>query len=216
MCSIFGILHFDQNRFVSTEELERANRTLRHRGPDSSAIWRKGQIGFAVNRLHIVDSDNGVQPMEDEDGQCVIAFNGEIYNHPELKQELLKRGYRFRTQCDTEVALYALKEYGPNALRDFNGMFALAYWDNRTQTLLLARDRAGEKPLVYAMLDKVIIFASEIKGILEHPLYNKEIDLLGLQAYFLYDGHIPYPHSIFRNIRKLKPASYLTIKDGRI
>ena len=216
MCSIFGILYFDRDRSVGAEELERANRVLRHRGPDDSGIWHKGQIGLAVNRLNIVDLDKGNQPMEDQAGQCVIAFNGEIYNYAEIRQGLMRRGCRFRTRCDTEVALYALKIYGPSALQYFQGMFALAFWDNKTKELILARDRVGEKPLVYAVLDKAIIFASEIKAILDHALYDKEIDLLGLQAYFLYDRYAPHPQTMFRKIRKLKPASYLVIKDRKI
>ena len=183
---------------------------LAHRGPDGDGMHLDGRVGLGHRRLSIIDLATGDQPMSSDDGAVWITFNGEIYNFRELRMELESRGQRFRTSSDTEVLLKAYETFGTDCLSHLRGMFAVALWDGRRRRLFLARDRAGIKPLVYAWDGRRLLFASEIKALLQEPSLARDVDEEALRDYlcFLY---VPSPRTIFRSIRKLPPASFLTL-----
>jgi asparagine synthase (glutamine-hydrolysing) len=188
--------------------------TISHRGPDDEGVWADAEAGVALGsrRLAVVDlTEEGHQPMVSASGRYVVAFNGEIYNHLDLRRELEGLGHAFRGRSDTEVLLEAVDRWGPRgALERSNGMFALALWDRRERRLTLARDRLGEKPLYYGRLGGGFGFASELKALRAHPGFRGGIDRDAL-AMFLRHKYVPAPGSIYRGIRKLPPASMLTI-----
>ena len=185
-----------------------------HRGPDGEGIACRGAAGLGHRRLAIIDLVTGDQPMASDDGSVRIVFNGEIYNFRELRTELEARGARFRTESDTEVILRAYEADGPDCVRQLRGMFAFAILDERARRLVLARDRAGIKPLVYAWDGRRLLFASEIKAILEDPAVSRDVDLEALGQYLTFH-YVPAPRTIFRAIRKLPPASTLILSlDG--
>src|SRR5688500_8971817 len=165
MCGIAGIARTRAGP-VSPEPLARMAAALRHRGPDGYGFYTASQVGFAHTRLSIVDVAGGAQPLTNEDGQIVVTFNGEVYNHPELRRELESRGHLFRTRSDTEVLVHAYEEWGAQMLPRLNGQFAFAIHDARNRTVFLARDRFGVRPLFYAQHDRNLYFASEIKALL--------------------------------------------------
>ena len=174
MCGIVGQLNLDDTP-VSSVILKRMTDVITHRGPDGEGHWIEKNIGLGHRRLSIIDlSSAGEQPMISSDHRYVLTYNGEIYNYSELRTELEKKGYSFRSQTDSEVALYAIAEWGRDALTKFNGMFALGFWDRKEKKLLLARDRYGIKPLYYFLDGKNLIFASEQKSILEQPSFDKK------------------------------------------
>lgn len=188
---------------------------ISHRGPDGEGYWVSGHVGMAHRRLSIIDlSEAASQPMVSPDGQAVLAYNGEIYNFHELRAELEKCGYRFRSASDTEVVLNALTEWGVAALTKFNGMFALAFWDIRRQTLLLARDRYGIKPLYYAIKADEIAFGSEQKAILAIPGFRRRLDHQALIEYFTFQN-IFTDRTLMQGIRILPAGHYLEIQPGR-
>lgn len=188
---------------------------ISHRGPDGEGYWVGGHVGLAHRRLSIIDlSDAASQPMVSPDGQAVLAYNGEIYNFREIRAELEKCGYRFRSASDTEVVLNALTEWGVAALTKFNGMFALAFWDIRRQTLLLARDRYGIKPLYYAVQTDEIAFGSEQKAILATPGFRRRLDHQALIEYFTFQN-IFTDRTLMRGIRILPAGHYLEIQTSR-
>jgi asparagine synthase (glutamine-hydrolysing) len=212
MCGIAG--------FVGRGNLDDLNRMIqciRYRGPDNQPVFQKENCGFAHARLSIIDlSAEANQPFFNADRSAMIIFNGEIYNFPELKAGLQKTGrYNFHTTSDTEVLMYLYEEYKEKLLEKINGMFAFAIYDFRTKELLLARDRMGKKPLHYGIFDGTIVFASELKAILAHPLATKEINLDALNEYLTFD-YVPTPHSIFKNIYKLEAANYLIFRERKI
>src|SRR5262249_55039429 len=150
MCGIAGKLSLDPDRPVSADLVRRMTDALRHRGPDDEGVWAEGPVGLGGRRLAIIDlSPSGHQPMTNDDGSIHVVFNGEIYNFQELRPELERRGHRFRGRSDTETVVHLYEDHGPDCLRYLRGMFALAVWDARTRTLLVARDRLGKKPLFY-------------------------------------------------------------------
>jgi len=192
-------------------------RLLSHRGPDDEGVWssRRFPISLGNRRLKILDlSSSGHQPMTSDDGRWTLTFNGEIYNHPALRDELEARGWRFRSQTDTETVLASLIEWGTAALRRIQGMFALAFWDDEERRLLLARDRLGIKPLYYARGRNGFAFASEIKAILGSGVVSPALDQSQLVSY-LRLLWVPEPGTLFEGIRKLPPASYLMLQSGR-
>lgn len=196
--------------------LDRMNDVMIHRGPDMGEIFYDDHIGLAHRRLSIIDlSDSGRQPMQSSDGRYTIVFNGEIYNYPELQDELKGKGYKFVTRTDTEVILNAYIEYGHASLNKLNGMFAFAIWDSEKKELFIARDRLGKKPLYYYYLNGFFAFASEIKSLLEIPTIQPDIDYSALFDYLKY-LFIPHPKSIYQNILKLKPGHYLTYSNEQL
>lgn len=222
MCGICGITDFDG---VPVEEnlIRKMCRVLSHRGPDGEGIFvsRAGTengleigVGLGHRRLSVIDlSDAGRQPMSNRDGSLWIAYNGEIYNFPELRRGLEKKGYVFKSDTDTETLLYLFEEYGEACIGRLNGMFAFAIWDKINGRLFLCRDRAGIKPLVYYWDGKRFVFASEIKAILCDPSVPREIDEHALHLYLTFN-YIPAPHTIFKGIRKLPPGHCLVLENG--
>jgi asparagine synthase (glutamine-hydrolysing) len=186
---------------------------LKHRGPDSSGKFELPYLALAIRRLSIIDLETGDQPLSNESGDVTLVFNGEIYNYRELRQGLLDRGHIFKTHSDGEVIAHLYEELGAEFVRELNGMFAIALWDDRAKRLILARDRAGEKPLYYWFHDHTLVFGSEIKSVLEYPGISREIDRDALAQYFFY-GYFPSPRSVFAEIRKLPAAHYLIAEDG--
>jgi asparagine synthase (glutamine-hydrolysing) len=181
------------------------NSTMVHRGPDGDGVFIDGGVGLGHRRLSIIDLSTGDQPMSSADGQVTIAFNGEIYNFQELRKELEDKGHRFRTKSDTEVIIYAYVQWGTDFVRRLRGMFAIALWDSRNQTLFLARDRVGKKPLYYYYDGKTLLFASELKAVLKVPGISRQMDYQGLDAYFSF-GYVPSPRSIFTQVKKMRPG----------
>jgi asparagine synthase (glutamine-hydrolysing) len=213
MCGIAGIADLT-GRPVDTALLRAMTSVQAHRGPDGEDIVCRGGVGLGHRRLAIIDLATGDQPMANDDGTVRIVFNGEIYNFRELRRDLEARGTRFRTNSDTEVILRAYEAEGPDCVRKLRGMFAFAILDERARRLVLARDRAGIKPLVYAWDGQRLLFASEIKGILEDGAVARDLDLDALGQYLTFH-YVPAPRTIFRSIRKLPPASTLVLSlDG--
>jgi len=167
MCGICGIFLLDPGAEPEPHQLQQMNRTMNHRGPDDEGYYVSGPVGLAMRRLSIIDLSGGRQPIANEDETIWIVFNGEIYNYPELRSELVSRGHRFRTQSDTEVIVHLYEEMGKDCVTRLNGMFAFALWDSKQRLLFLTRDRLGIKPLFYSYEPgQAIYFASEIKAIL--------------------------------------------------
>lgn len=215
MCGICGAVYADPSRRVPEGLVEGMSASLRHRGPDDSGIFLEPGSGFGHRRLSIIDlSPSGRQPMSNEDGSVVIVFNGEIYNFRELRDRLRERGHRFSSRTDTEVILHLYEEQAENCLRELRGMFAFALWDRPRRRLLLARDRAGQKPLVWAEHDGGLFFASEIRSLLAVPGLPREIDGTALHHYLTYQ-YVPSPRTIFSSLRKLPPAHCLIWEKGR-
>jgi asparagine synthase (glutamine-hydrolysing) len=215
MCGIAGKLFYDARRIVDGSTIRRMNGVLVHRGPDDEGVWTGGRIGLGHRRLSIIDlTETGHQPMCNERGTVWIAFNGEIYNHLDLRRDLEAKGHLYRGHSDTETIIHLYEEKGPRCVESLRGMFAFALWDDENQTLVLARDRFGKKPLVYAETPQGLVFASELKAILQDESVPAEIDDGALDSYMTW-GYIPSPQTIFRGIRKLPPASVLTWQAGR-
>jgi asparagine synthase (glutamine-hydrolysing) len=216
MCGIYGYL--TSKRSIDPRILRSMGDTLRHRGPDDEGemIGEDGDlcVGFGHQRLSIIDlSPGGRQPMSNEDGSIWITYNGEVYNFIALREELERKGHRFKSSSDTEVVIRLYEELGIRCLEKMNGMFAFALWDRHKKTLILARDRIGKKPLHYAFSNEGIVFASEIKALLTHPAVSREIDLKSLNRYLTYE-YVPAPDSIFKSIKKLEPGHYLLYRQG--
>ena len=213
MCGICGYINFDKSKRPSTEVIKGMTNAMIHRGPDDDGIYLKDNVALGQRRLSIIDLKMGHQPMFNEDASLVIVYNGEVYNFPELKDDLIRKGHNFKTNCDTEVVLHAYEEYGENCVKRFNGMYAFAIWDSKKESLFLARDRFGKKPLYYAVFDNQFIFGSELKSLLKHPSIKKEIDMTALSKYLAYD-YVPTPFTIFKKIYKLEQASKLILKNA--
>ena len=213
MCGIVGFTtkgwHPDQDRIQS------ATNTLIHRGPDQQGVFRSRTCSLGATRLKIVDLASGDQPIFSEDRNAVIVFNGEIYNHLEIRRELESLGRRFQTHCDTETVLQAFLEWDTHCFERLRGMFALAIWNDREQRLILARDRLGIKPLYIAERGDDLYFASELKGILIHPEIERQLSLDGLDCY-LSMNYVPCPWTLVDGIEKLPPGRWLEWRDGRI
>jgi len=216
MCGIAGKLYFDRSRAVEPALLARMNTAIAHRGPDDAGIYYDGPIGLANRRLSIIDlSPAGHQPMSSPDGKLWITFNGEIYNFAELRRELEADGVAFRSRTDTEVILGLYERHGTDCVRYLRGMYAFAIWDGCTRTLFVARDRLGKKPLFYYYDREKLLFASEPKAILQDLEIPIAPDFQAIHHYLTY-GYVPSPLSAFQGLRKLPPAHYLLVQDGRI
>lgn len=217
MCGICGIAYRDRERRVEGNTLARMNDAMAHRGPDDHDLHLAGNVGLGHRRLSIVDLAGGHQPMSNEDGSVWIAFNGEIYNHADIRARMEAAGHRYATRSDTESIVHAHEELGPaGAAAALRGMFAYAIWDERARRLTLARDRVGIKPLYYSLgADGDLHFASEPAALLASGEVDPGVDEAALQSWFA-QGHVPGEGTLFRRIRKLLPGTVLTWEDGRV
>lgn len=215
MCGIVGIVDIKEARPIDRGLIQRMNDSQDHRGPDESGMHVIPGVGLGHKRLSIIDLSSGQQPLFNEDGSVVVIYNGEIYNHADLKIELERAGHVFRTHCDTEVVVHAWEEWGEDCVTRFNGMFSFAIWDSNQSTLFLARDRLGIKPLYYAELsDGHLIFSSELKALLCHPQLPRHLDEKAIEEYFAF-GYIPDPRTILKGVHKLSPGHTLRVTRGR-
>jgi asparagine synthase (glutamine-hydrolysing) len=209
MCGIVGLFDTRDRRPVDRELLARMNAVQVHRGPDDGGEHVAPGVGLGHRRLSIIDVSAGHQPLYNEDGSVAVVFNGEIYNYAEIVKELTACGHAFRTHSDTEVIVHAWEEWGADCVSRFNGMFAFALWDQNRETLFLARDRLGKKPLYYALLpDGWLLFSSELKSILADPRVPRDVDPTAVEEYMAL-GYVPDPKTILRAVRKLPPAHLL-------
>lgn len=214
MCGIAGILHFDKDRKADKSVLMKMTESISYRGPDGDGFYLQNNLGLGHRRLSIIDLPTGEQPMFNEDKSIVLVFNGEIYNYIELREELKKEGYIFKTSSDSEVIIKAYEKWGIDCQKKFNGMWAFALWDNFKRQLFLSRDRIGEKPLQYAVFENTFVFGSEIKSILAYGVPKiPNYELLDL---YLTLSYIPTPYTFFKDIHKLKPGHCLIIHDSNI
>lgn len=188
---------------------------LRHRGPDGDGFFSDQYAGLGHRRLAIIDRAGGKQPIANEDESVWITFNGEIYNHRDVRERLIARGHQFRTRSDTEVIVHAYEEFGPACVDHLEGMFAFAIYDQRAREIFIARDRLGKKPLFYAVLDGVLHFASEIKAFYASPAWDPTVDLSELESYFSL-GYFLAPRTVHKHVHKLEPGHWLRLHDGRI
>jgi asparagine synthase (glutamine-hydrolysing) len=214
VCGICGKLNFDREARVSPRLLKSMADSIQHRGPDDEGYYVSGPVGFGFRRLSIIDLSTGHQPICNEDASVWIVFNGEIYNYQELRIQLLAKGHVFKSQTDTEVIVHLYEEFGEACVEKLRGMFAFAIWDDRQQTLFIARDRIGIKPLYYWLDEKSLVFGSEIKAILADPDVKPEV-VPEMIDRFLTFYYVPGEETLFRNIRKLAPGSYLVVKNGQ-
>lgn len=226
MCGITGAAWTDPRLAVAADTLQRMTDVLRHRGPDDhgtfvSDLYHQPPypavpgVALGHHRLAIIDREGSRQPMGNEDGSIQLVFNGEIYNYPELRLRLEGSGHRFRSQGDTEVLVHLYEDEGPDFLRHLVGMFALAIWDRRHGRVLLARDRLGQKPLVYRWEPGRLLFASEPKSLLAVPGVPRDVDPAALDAYLMYQ-YVPHPRTIFRGIQKLPPGHVAIFEEGQL
>ena len=214
MRGFVGRLNFEPARPVQTDALEWMCQRIKHRGPDDQGIFTDHNFGMGMRRLSIIDLETGKQPIHNEDESVWVILNGEIYNFLELRQRLIDKGHRFYTRTDTEVIAHLYEDRGPDFVSELRGMFGLAVWDRKTRTLVLARDRLGIKPLFYRLDSSSLVFASELKSLLE-PGFPRTVDMQALHDYLSYN-YIPGPRTIFRGISKLQPGYQLIYRDGCI
>jgi len=221
MCGIAGFIRTSVSSEADNALLERMGESLRHRGPDAGSILvdppgTAPQVGLCHRRLSVIDlSEGGLQPMTSHNDRYVIVFNGEIYNYPELRAELISDGVQFHGASDTEVLLELFAREGPDCLQRLNGMFAIAIWDKTEKNLFLARDRLGKKPLYLYRHNGECLFASEIKAILCATFVDREIDYEAVKDYFAYQ-YVPDPKSIFKHVRKLRPGYWMRITGDHV
>ena len=215
MCGITGIFDTRGKRDIDRAVLHRMNESQFHRGPDEGGLHLEPGVGLGHRRLSIIDLSTGQQPLYNEDRTVCVVFNGEIYNYQELIPELQALGHVFHTRSDTEVIVHAWEAWGESCVERFRGMFAFALWDRNRETLFLARDRLGVKPLFYALLDDgTFLFGSELKSLLAHGGLKRDIDPCAVEEYFAL-GYVAEPRSIFRQARKLPPAATLLLRRGQ-
>jgi len=216
MCGIAGVFALDGVLHPDMPATaRRMTNAIAHRGPDGDGFYDAGSVALGHRRLAIIDRAGGHQPMANEDDTCWIVFNGEVYNHRDLRPELEARGHRYRTASDTETILHAYEEYGPDCVEKLEGMFAFVIYDGRRRELFAARDRLGKKPFFYATLGGMFHFASELPALSVSPLWKGEIDLTAIEGY-LSLGYFIAPRTIYRDVHKLMPGHWLRISGGRI
>ena len=215
MCGITGIFDTRGKRDIDRAVLHRMNESQFHRGPDEGGMHIEPGVGLGHRRLSIIDLSTGQQPLYNEDQSVCVVFNGEIYNYQELIPELQALGHVFHTRSDTEVIVHAWEAWGASCVDRFRGMFAFALWDRNRETLFLARDRLGVKPLFYALLDDgTFLFGSELKSLLAHGGLKREIDPSAVEEYFAL-GYVAEPRAIFKQAKKLPPAHTLQLRRGQ-
>jgi len=210
MCGITGYLGQGNK-----EILKKMTDSLKHRGPDDKGFYFNENIGLGHRRLSIIDLETGHQPIANEDKTIWLIFNGEIYNYKELRERLINQGHKFSTQTDTEVMVHLYEEKGEDFLKELNGMFALALWDEKRKKLVLARDRMGQKPFYYSLINNTLVFGSELKSLFHHPLIKKEIDFDSLNKYLIYE-YIPTPKTIIKGVNKLEPGHFLVYQNNQL
>ncbi len=215
MCGIVGKMDLGQGNRVSASEIESMCDAIIHRGPDDSGVHIEGQVGLGMRRLSIIDITSGHQPIANEDDSIWIVFNGEIYNHDNLRSKLLDAGHKFRTQSDTEVILHLYEQKGIHCLQDLRGMFAFAIWDRPRGRLFIARDFLGIKPLFWTTSGGFLSFGSEMKSLLTLPHVQNKINWNGFDAYFTYT-YIPAPLTIYDSINKLPAGHFMTAENGKV
>ncbi len=217
MCGIAGFISKDGGvgKTAREQTLDRMCRVITHRGPDEQGTIVRDRAALGMRRLSIIDLKSGQQPIFDCSGDLAIVFNGEIYNYRSLKKELESRGHKFKTNSDTETIVHAYEEFGADCLGHLRGMFAFAIYDFRDESLFIARDRVGKKPLFYSLnQDGDLVFGSELKCLLEFGI-DREIDLAALDSYLTF-GYVPEEFCIFKGVRKLLPGHFLKFRDGRV
>jgi asparagine synthase (glutamine-hydrolysing) len=215
MCGICGIIHRQKDHAIDPAALQRMCDVIIHRGPDDQGQAVYDGAGIGMRRLSIVDLSTGAQPIYNEDHSLSIVFNGEIYNHQSLREELRAKGHQFVTRGDTEAIIHAYEQYGVDCPTKLNGMFSFAIWDADNRRLFVVRDRLGIKPLYYYFDDERLIFASELKSILQVKDVPRRIDEQALDTFLTFE-YIPSPYSIFKNIRKLPPGHWLLYENGSV
>lgn len=215
MCGICGKLILNSDGQVSPDLVKQMSDTIVHRGPDDFGAYVSGPVGFGFRRLSIIDLSGGHQPLCNEDESVWIIFNGEIYNYQELRQFLIGRGHRFRTNSDTETIVHLYEEFGEACVEKLRGMFGFAIWDSRTRSLLLARDRVGIKPLYFSLNEESLTFGSEIKAILADPTVKPDMDVSMLDRFLVF-GYVPGEETLFKNIRKLPPGHLMSVRNGKV
>jgi asparagine synthase (glutamine-hydrolysing) len=215
MCGITGIFDFSSKRNVDMSVLKKMTDIIAHRGPDDEGFYldELNGIGFGHRRLSIIDLKSGNQPMSNQNGDILIVFNGEIYNYFELKDELIRKGHNFKTNCDTEVIIHFYEEYGEDWFFRLKGIFAFAIYDKRNKSLLLARDHFGVKPLYYSIDSKQLLFGSEIKSLLIAKPELKNLDLKSLDTFLTFRFN-PSPQTLFKDVKKLNPGFYLKFESN--
>lgn len=216
MCGITGFISRDREAddAARAELLDRMCRSIIYRGPDEQGTLVRGRAALGMRRLSIIDITSGQQPIFNESDDLAIVFNGEIYNFKELRKELQSLGHIFKTNSDTEAILHAYEEFGENCLQKLRGMFAFAIWDFRAESLFIARDRIGKKPLFYALTDRgEFVFGSELKTLLVHGGIKRQVDLTALDAYLSF-GYVPEEFCILKGVKKLPPGHFLTFRNG--
>src|SRR5215831_4872277 len=211
MCGICGIFCFDPSSRVEGDSLEAMNQQIVHRGPDDIGTYLQGNVGLAMRRLSIIDVQSGHQPLTNEGGNIWIVYNGEIYNHEELRKDLESRGHHYRTRSDTETIVHLYEEYGRDCVNYLRGMFAFVIWDSRAQKLFAARDRLGIKPFYYFLDENKFLFGSEIKALLAYPGVRAEFNAQVLPEYLAF-GYLAGPETFFSGIMKLAPGHTLEIE----
>ena len=212
MCGITGIVS-SNNQNIEKQLVYDMTNLISHRGPDGHGYYFDKGVGFGHRRLSIIDIEGGHQPMSDIEKSIWITYNGEIYNFIDLKNQLIQKGYEFRTNCDTEVIIYAYKEWGEDAFSHLNGMFALAIWDSNNKKLVLARDRRGVKPLYWSMIGSKLIFSSEVKSIISNPGFKKVANIDAISSYLTFRQAIG-DLTFFKGVEKLLPGHYLVYRNG--
>ncbi|MEO1167591.1 MAG: XrtA/PEP-CTERM system amidotransferase [Pseudomonadota bacterium] len=214
MCGIAGIFHLETAKPVDEARVRAMADSLAHRGPDGSGVWTAQGVGLGHRRLAVIDLEGGDQPMATPDGKLVTIFNGEIYNFQHVRADLRALGHEFRTDSDTEVILHAWRQWGPLCIERFHGMFAFALYDEDAKTLFLGRDRLGVKPLYYAEIsDGSLIFASELKGLMAHPLLRRRPSETAVEDYMAF-GYVPDDACFVAGVHKLPAGHYLMTRRG--
>src|SRR5690348_9031734 len=212
MCGICGIFHPDRDRRVSQNLLAAMNQQIVHRGPDDEGFFVEENVGLAMRRLSIIDVKSGHQPLSNENRDIWIVYNGEIYNHADLRTDLEAKGHQYRSRSDTETIVHLYEEYGRDCVKHLRGMFAFAIWDRRKRVLFAARDRLGIKPFYYRWDGKSFLFGSEIKAILAYPEMKAEFNR-GTLAEYLAFGYVTGPETMYAGIRKLMPGHTLELSE---
>src|ERR1700674_4461615 len=213
MCGICGVFNFDRQSRVEQSVLEAMNRQIVHRVPDDSGFYVSENVGLAMRRLSIVDLQTGQQPVSNEDGTVWLVYNGEIYNHAELRAHLEARGHRYHSRSDTETIVHLYEEYGRDCVRHLRGMFAFALWDARKRRFFAARDRLGIKPFYYRHTPETFLFGSEIKALLAYPGVRAELNRAALPEYLAF-GYMAGVETLFTGIHKLAPGHTLELDES--